>query len=246
MRSVNKQKAVRAHRGRIPSPGRPTVAWREDRVKFWAAIAAGAKTEDAVVAAGVSSPVGFRWLRHAGGVNPRLPQPVSGRYLSFREREEIALLIPRGLGVRATSCEVGRDPSTIWRKLRRNASARTASLDYRASLAQCHAKRRARRPKVAKLVVNERLRGYLQDTLAGVVRDASGQLSDPLVRNVRAGTNRTARIGDGCGAGVRSRSRSDFGSISPMMRAFGSATKRSTRGSTCRAGVRSSVSWSPV
>lgn len=53
------------YRGQIPSPGRPTVAWREDRVKFWAAIAAGAKTEDAVREAGVSSPVGFRWFRPA-------------------------------------------------------------------------------------------------------------------------------------------------------------------------------------
>jgi hypothetical protein len=29
-----KQKKVRAYRGQIPSPGRPTVAWREDRVRF--------------------------------------------------------------------------------------------------------------------------------------------------------------------------------------------------------------------
>jgi IS30 family transposase len=179
MGSTNKQKAVRAYRGQIPSPGRPTVAWREDRVKFWAAIAAGAKTEDAVREAGVSSPVGFRWFRHAGGVNPCLPPTVSGRYLSFPEREEIALLRARGLGVRAIAREVGRDPSTISRELRRNASTRTASLDYRASLAQWHAERRARRPKVAKLVVNERLRRYVQDALAGVVCDADGQPVGP-------------------------------------------------------------------
>ena len=49
--STNKQKAVRAYRGQIPSPGRPTVAWRQDRVRFWAAIARGDKTEDAAVAA---------------------------------------------------------------------------------------------------------------------------------------------------------------------------------------------------
>jgi IS30 family transposase len=96
-------------------------------------------------------------------VNPRLPPTVSGRYLSFPERQEIALLKARGLGVRAIAREVGRDPSTISRELRRNASTRTASLDYRASVAQWDAERRARRPKVAKLVVNERLREYLQD-----------------------------------------------------------------------------------
>lgn len=98
MGTTNRQKAVRAYRGQIPSPGRPAVAWREDRVKFWDAIASGAKTEEAVVAAGVSSPVGFRWFRHAGGVNPCLPPTVSGRFLSFAEREDIALHKAQGLG----------------------------------------------------------------------------------------------------------------------------------------------------
>jgi hypothetical protein len=71
-----RQRAVQLYRGQIPSPGRPTVAWRQDRVQFWAAIARGAKTEDAAVEAGVSSPVAFRWFRHAGGVNPCLRPTV--------------------------------------------------------------------------------------------------------------------------------------------------------------------------
>ena len=88
-----RQRQVQVYRGQIPSPGAPTVAWREDRVRFWAAIARGAKTDDdAAAEAGVSSPVGYRWFRHAGGVNPCLPPTVSGRYLSFSEREDIALL----------------------------------------------------------------------------------------------------------------------------------------------------------
>ena len=41
-----RQLEVRGYRGQIPSPGRPTVAWRQDRVRFWAAIAAGATTQD--------------------------------------------------------------------------------------------------------------------------------------------------------------------------------------------------------
>ena len=49
------------------------------------------KTEDVCVEARVSGPVGFRWFRHAGGVNPRLPEKVSGRYLSVSEREDIAI-----------------------------------------------------------------------------------------------------------------------------------------------------------
>jgi IS30 family transposase len=169
-----KQKQARLYRGQIPSPGRPTVAWREDRVRFWAAIARGAKTEEACVEARVSGPVGFRWFRHAGGVNPCLPPTVSGRYLCFVDREEIALLRARGAGVREIARRLGRDPSTISRELRRNASTRTYQLDYKATIAQWHSERRARRPKVAKMVANERLRGYVQDRLSGAVRDAEG------------------------------------------------------------------------
>jgi IS30 family transposase len=169
-----RQKQVREYRGQIPSPGRPTVAWREDRVKFWAAIRAGVMTEDAAAAAGVSSPVGFRWFRHAGGVNPGLPATVSGRYLSFSEREDIALLRAQGIGVREIARRLDRDPSTISRELRRNASTRTYSVDYKASTAQWHAERRARRPKTAKLVGNQRLREYVQERLSGAVQTADG------------------------------------------------------------------------
>ena len=71
---------------------------------------------------------------------------------------------------------VGRAPSTVSRELRRNASTRTYRLDYKASVAQRHAERRARRPKTAKLVSNDRLRQYVQDKLSGVVRGADGQV----------------------------------------------------------------------
>ena len=37
-------------------------------------------------------PVGARWFRHAGGMPPISLDEPSGRYLSFAEREEIALL----------------------------------------------------------------------------------------------------------------------------------------------------------
>jgi hypothetical protein len=57
---------------------------------------------------------------------------------------------------------------------RRNASTRTYRLDYRASVAQWHAERRARRPKAAKLAGNDRLRHYVQQRLAGTVCDADG------------------------------------------------------------------------
>ena len=39
--------------------------------------------------------------------------PLSGRYLSFAEREEIALLRAGGCGVREVARRLGRSPSTI-------------------------------------------------------------------------------------------------------------------------------------
>jgi IS30 family transposase len=174
-----RQREVQLYRGQIPSPGRPTVAWRQDRVKFWAAISRGAKTEDAAVEAGVSSPVAFRWFRHSGGVNPCLHPTVSGRFLSFSEREDIALFRAQGAGVREIARQLGRSPSTISRELRRNASTRTFRLEYKATIAQWHAERRARRPKVAKLATNDRLRAYVQERLSGEVRGADGHVLGP-------------------------------------------------------------------
>ena len=105
-----RQRQVQLYRGQIPSPGAPTVAWREDRVRFWAAIARGVKTDDAAAEAGVSSPAGSRWFRQGGGMPTLDLGPLVGRYLSFSEREEIALLRARGQGVREIARRVGSCP----------------------------------------------------------------------------------------------------------------------------------------
>ena len=179
VRKKNRQKDVCVYRGQIPSPGAPTVAWREDRVRFWAAIARGVKTEEAAVEAGVSSPVAFRWFRHAGGVNPCLPPTVSGRYLSFAEREDITIWHAQKVGVREMARRLERSPSTVSRELRRNASSRTNPPTYKASIAQWHAERRARRPKAAKLVGNDKLREYVQERLSGAVKTPDGRVVGP-------------------------------------------------------------------
>jgi IS30 family transposase len=159
------------------------VARREDRQRFWAAIAKGLTSEDAGVAAGVSPVVGTRWFRESGGMPTVTQAPLSGRYLSFVEREELALLRASGSGVRAIARRLHRAPSTISRELRRNAATRGGNLDYRALTAQWHADRRARRPKLAKLAVNETLRQYVQDRLAGSVTKLDGTLlAGPDVR----------------------------------------------------------------
>lgn len=81
------------------SPGRPSVRRDVERA-FWKKIAEGLTSEDAVVACGVSAPVGTRWFRERGGMPSLQLSPVSDRYLSFAEREEIALLTAQETGVR--------------------------------------------------------------------------------------------------------------------------------------------------
>jgi hypothetical protein len=108
--------------------------------------------EEAARAIGVSQPVGARWFHNGGGMPPFDLEPLSGRYLSFREREEIALMRAQGVGVRAMARALCRDPSTVSRELRRNAATRGGKPDYRASVAQWKADLAARRPKDAKLI----------------------------------------------------------------------------------------------
>jgi IS30 family transposase len=156
------------------------VARREDRRWFWAAIAAGQSSEVAAVGAGVSPAVGARWFREAGGMPPTTlapsSRPPSERYLSFVEREEIAVWRAQGCGVREIARRLGRAAATISRELRRNAATRSGGLEYRATTAQWHAERAARRPKPAKLAVNAALRRYVQERLAGVVAAPNGAM----------------------------------------------------------------------
>ena len=165
--------ADRALRPPMRSPGRPEPSRAVQR-EFWRLIAAGITTVEAAAAVGVSSPVAVRWFRHAGGMPPLSLVEPSKRYLSFAEREEIALLRAQDVGVREIARRIGRDPSTISREVRRNAATRSGKPEYRALVAQWKAQQAAKRPKIAKLVVNPRLREYVQDRLSGDVRRPDG------------------------------------------------------------------------
>ena len=151
MGTSKRRRSDRAGRLPMPSPGRPPVGRREHRQRFWEAIARGLSSEEAGVVAGVSPAVGTRWFRENGGMPSSNLASLSGRYLSFAEREEIAILHAQGFGIREIARRIGRCPSTISRELRRNAATRSGDLQYRATTAQWHADRRASRPKVAKL-----------------------------------------------------------------------------------------------
>mgnify|MGYP000846243732 FL=1 len=161
-------------RDAMPSPGAPALR-REVERQFWVQIATGITSERAAEAVGVSQAVGSRWFRHRGGMPLFMSKPVSGRYLSFAEREEIGLLRAQDVSVREIARRIGRSPSTVSRELTRNAATRSGKLEYRASVAQWKSDLVARRPKPAKLVTNQRLRVYVQDRLDGKIRDAQGR-----------------------------------------------------------------------
>jgi IS30 family transposase len=167
-------------------------------VRFWTALARGVSSEDAAVEAGVSAAVGVRWFQEGGGMPSVTLGPLSGRYLSFAEQEEIALLRARGCGVREIARQLGRSPSTIPRELRRNAATRSGGLEYRASTAQWHAGRRPR-PEARETRGQHRVAAVWQDRLSGAVQRPDGiALAGPTVswggrRHGRRQDRRSAR-----------------------------------------------------
>src|SRR3954452_12310905 len=158
--------------------GRPRFA-REVERRFWRSVAAGLSIQDAAASAGVSDTKGRQWFTQAGGMSPVSLTPSSGRYLSMREREDIAVW--RGhLSVREIARRLGRAPSTVCRELARNSPPRGPA-EYRASTAQVRAEDRARRPKPTRLAERERLAGYVPDHLAALARSDPQETPGGLV-----------------------------------------------------------------
>jgi transposase, IS30 family len=140
--------------GRPPAP-------RDARVRFWEGVRAGLGVGEAAAAAGLGWRTGL-WFAEAGGVKANAPGPVSGRYLSLAEREEIALGLAARKPVRQIARGLGRAVSTVSREVARNSSAAGS---YRATAAQARAEARARRPKGAKLAGDQELRDWVQGKL---------------------------------------------------------------------------------
>ncbi len=180
--------------GRNPmiSPGAPKSRRSIER-EFWKQIATGVTSEEAASVVGVSAAVGARWFRQGGGMPTISLTEPGGRYLSFSEREEIALLRAQDKGVREIARAIGRDPGTISRELRRNAATRGAKLEYRASVAQWKADLMARRPKPAKLAVNPALHKYVQERLEGSVKLPDGTVMDGPQTREWIGRNKPRR-----------------------------------------------------
>ena len=148
-------------------PGRPGRAV-EVRRRFWDRVRSGLSLSDAAVSVGVSATVGKRWYREAGGVMPAVLKPAVVRpRLTLAQREEIAILHARKVDKAEIARQVGCHRSTIGRELaKRSTTFNDRHLPrYRASVAQAHADRAARRPKTSKLAGSERLRVVVQDQL---------------------------------------------------------------------------------
>ena len=107
---------------------------------------------------------------------------LTGRVLTLSEREELAIELALGNGIRAIARKLGRSPSTVSREVRRNAATRGGNLDYRASIAQWHSERAALRPRLGKLATSPALRAYVEQRLSGQITDTEGVgLSGPVV-----------------------------------------------------------------
>jgi IS30 family transposase len=129
---------------------------------FWAAMARGEFITAAAAEVGTYREKGTRWLRAEGGVRPRRGRDLTGRCLTFGEREEIAVARAGGESMRSIARRLGRSPSTVSRELSRNADRAGC---YRATTAHALAYTRASRPKPSKLQTNLALRKRVEEDL---------------------------------------------------------------------------------
>ena len=235
------------HAGRLPrrSPGRPPVGRREHRA-IREAIARGLSSEDAGVAAGVSPAVGTRWFRDNGGMPSSNLTPLSGRYLSFGEREEIAIVHAQGFGIR----EIARRSADVRRRSRGNCVGTP-----RPVVATCGIE--PQRPSGTPTGVGDVRKSRSSPRTANCAtmcktdsQASSPPLTEPVCLDQRSagsvGGTGPARSDAGRGRGVRSRLLTGSASIFPRMIRCGSPTRPSTRRSTCKAAVHCDGTWSRV
>ena len=90
----------RALRAALRSPGRPPVARRADLARLEGGDRGGSHERGRGAGGGLVSSRGARWFRRLGGLPPThlsvSARPLSGRTLSFAEREEVAWLARPG------------------------------------------------------------------------------------------------------------------------------------------------------
>jgi transposase, IS30 family len=156
---------------------------------FWGQVRLVGSPYEAAAAVGVSRNAGWKWFTDAGGVKPRVSKPcLNGPRprLTVRERVEIQVGVGRDESLRSIGRRLGRPASTIKRELDNNVenrydgrksgyrrkcafgarqSGNSSTVRYDALAAERTAAKRARRPKLRKLALHDRLRAEVQTRL---------------------------------------------------------------------------------
>jgi IS30 family transposase len=136
-----------------------------DKAEIWRRVAAGESTREIAAIIGYSMRTVEEVIWRAGGIAPRElrvpPRERSGVRLRPSEREEISRGLRAGESMRRIADRLGRAPSTVSREVTRNGGR----AGYRAWRAGAATRTRARRPKVAKLARNPRLRAEVERLL---------------------------------------------------------------------------------
>jgi transposase, IS30 family len=163
--------------------------------EYWKLILEGVGTVEASRLVGIGRKTGYRWRAERGGLPPlRLGEADRrGRYLSQLERQRIATLRGRGLGVREIARRLGRAPSTVSRELRRNVRPHDAGV-YDGDLAHARSRERARRNRAGRLAADPELRQVVQDKLewSGARSRSPPGCASPIPTG-RPGTSATRR-----------------------------------------------------
>ena len=132
-----------------------------DRRELVRRVRAGETHREAAQAVGCSAKAVQRLLIRTGGLPGREGSGAPGRGLSLREREEISRRLAAGQSRRHIARQLERAPSTVSREVAANGCA----TGYRAWHAEERARRRATRPKRAKLAAWPRLRRVVEHGL---------------------------------------------------------------------------------
>lgn len=145
--------------------GTDAVRRRRKRVdRYWQLMREGVSNVDACRLLGMSRRAGTLIRQQNNFQIPSLipPRPNTGRYLSVRERLQIADLLLLGFSLRQIGKHLGRHASTISRELHRH---RDAKGNYLPRTADHDAHRQRARPKVPRLAANAVLRVLVQRKL---------------------------------------------------------------------------------
>ena len=241
--NIRKRRSDRSGRVHTFSPGR-IRRWqgREERRRFWAAIAAGTAVK---MLKWCRCPAGGRntMVQEGGGMPPSMfnlsakPSVVGISRLRSGRRS-------RSFAFRATPCRRSLAGSGEWHRRLRAAAQRAceaASLAYRATTAQWHTEHAARRPKQAKLAPQRGVKNLCRGTVGWRRRGSErGSCSGPgrVWKSRRHGPRKDRRWANAWAGADRRRLPVDFADDATMRishEAISSAVRSRSRRGTPRA-----------